>query len=129
MNQLLEPPAACYYRGGSAKTTFEEILLEDLAVPTDQGELESANCDARIKEPRADGGRDAWFFLAACFVFEALIWGKFCLDPIRSYLTRGQASRSPLVSFKHTIPLRLLSSATIPMASLQLALAPPESCT
>lgn len=28
--------------------------------------------------PRADGGRHAWLFLAGCFVFEALIWGKIC---------------------------------------------------
>ena len=26
--------------------------------------------------PRADGGKHAWLFLAGCFVFEALIWGK-----------------------------------------------------
>jgi hypothetical protein len=25
--------------------------------------------------PRADSGKDAWLFLAACFVLEALIWG------------------------------------------------------
>ena len=26
--------------------------------------------------PKADGGRDAWLVLAACFVLEALVWGK-----------------------------------------------------
>lgn len=25
--------------------------------------------------PPVDGGKDAWLFLAACFVIEALIWG------------------------------------------------------
>jgi hypothetical protein len=30
--------------------------------------------------PRADGGRDAWLFLAGCFVFEALIWGESVLS-------------------------------------------------
>lgn len=25
--------------------------------------------------PRADGGKDAWLFLAACFVLEMMIWG------------------------------------------------------
>lgn len=25
--------------------------------------------------PRADGGKDAWTVLAACFVLEALVWG------------------------------------------------------
>jgi hypothetical protein len=27
--------------------------------------------------PAVDSGRDAWLFLAACFVMEALIWGEF----------------------------------------------------
>lgn len=26
--------------------------------------------------PRADGGKEAWLFLAACFVVEALVWGR-----------------------------------------------------
>lgn len=25
--------------------------------------------------PPADGGKEAWLFLAACFIIEALIWG------------------------------------------------------
>jgi len=25
--------------------------------------------------PRADGGKDAWLMLGACFIMEALIWG------------------------------------------------------
>lgn len=25
---------------------------------------------------QADGGKDAWFFLAACFAVEALVWGR-----------------------------------------------------
>jgi hypothetical protein len=27
--------------------------------------------------PQADSGRDAWLFLAACFVVEALVWGRY----------------------------------------------------
>lgn len=27
--------------------------------------------------PQADRGKDAWLFLAGCFMVEALIWGKF----------------------------------------------------
>ena len=27
--------------------------------------------------PPVDGGKDAWLFLAGCFVTEALIWGEF----------------------------------------------------
>lgn len=30
--------------------------------------------------PRADGGKDAWLFLAACFIVEALVWGEFALS-------------------------------------------------
>ncbi len=26
--------------------------------------------------PKADGGKDAWWFLAGCFLIEALTWGK-----------------------------------------------------
>jgi hypothetical protein len=26
--------------------------------------------------PPVDGGKDAWLFLAACFIIEALVWGK-----------------------------------------------------
>lgn len=26
--------------------------------------------------PQADGSKDAWLFLAACFVCEAMVWGK-----------------------------------------------------
>ncbi len=29
--------------------------------------------------PQADGGKEAWMFLAAGFIVEALIWGKFKL--------------------------------------------------
>lgn len=26
--------------------------------------------------PRVDGGKQAWLFLSACFMIEALVWGK-----------------------------------------------------
>ena len=35
-----------------------------------------------VSLPKADGGKDAWFFLAGCFCIEALTWGectKFCI--------------------------------------------------
>jgi hypothetical protein len=31
----------------------------------------------QVNLPRADGGREAWLFLAGCFIIEALVWGKF----------------------------------------------------
>lgn len=30
----------------------------------------------RFSLPRADGGKEAWLFLAAGFTIEALVWGK-----------------------------------------------------
>ena len=27
--------------------------------------------------PPADGGKDAWLFLAGCFMVEALVWGRW----------------------------------------------------
>lgn len=30
--------------------------------------------------PPTDGGKDAWLFLLACFMLEALIWGKQLLQ-------------------------------------------------
>lgn len=32
--------------------------------------------DGLVMVPPADGGKGAWMFLAGCFVFEALVWGK-----------------------------------------------------
>ena len=29
-----------------------------------------------ISPPKADGGKDAWLFLAGCFCIEALTWGE-----------------------------------------------------
>jgi len=30
--------------------------------------------------PQADGGKQAWLFLGACFIVEALVWGKFFIS-------------------------------------------------
>ena len=52
--------------------------------------------------PRADGGKDAWLFLAAGFVVEALVWGSLNSDSsILSRLTFNQDFPSPSVSFKN----------------------------
>ncbi|KAK3671385.1 hypothetical protein LTR78_008663 [Recurvomyces mirabilis] len=53
--------------------------------------------------PRADGGKDAWLFLASCFVLEALIWVFIVLRLEDELLTWRQASPTPSVSFKRTI--------------------------
>ncbi|KAF4628960.1 hypothetical protein G7Y89_g9186 [Cudoniella acicularis] len=44
------------------------VSVEDAENTDGDEENEVANL------PRADGGRDAWLFLAGCFVFEALVW-------------------------------------------------------
>lgn len=35
--------------------------------------------------PPVDRGKDAWLFLAACFVAEALVWGKSLCIPLRLF--------------------------------------------
>ena len=35
-----------------------------------------SNSEVEISLPRADEGKDAWLFLASCFVVEALVWGR-----------------------------------------------------
>ena len=82
--------------------------------------------------PQADTGKDAWLFLAGCFMVEALIWGKFSLvsmaegTPILIY--RRQGFPSPLVSSKNTTP-PIHPSLPNPRALPSLVLPRQESCT
>lgn len=62
-------------QGAAAFTIFETPLSNASTQDLEEGTNGPDNTDINI--PRADGGRDAWFFLAACFVFEALVWGKW----------------------------------------------------
>lgn len=55
-------------------TVLEIQLSKDSTRDLEEGRTSSDNAEDDL--PRADGGKDAWLFLAACFVFEALIWGK-----------------------------------------------------
>ncbi len=62
----------------SLRSEATSILLDDknpdavmVVAPESQLDILINNNNAR----RADGGKDAWFFLAGCFVFEALVWG------------------------------------------------------
>jgi len=43
--------------------------------PDEQAQFENGQLH-EFSLPRADGGKDAWLFLAGCFTLEALIWGK-----------------------------------------------------
>jgi hypothetical protein len=60
-----------------------DIELSTLAVQNDESQdLETLNVFGRAEDgevfslPPADGGKDAWLFLASCVVFEAVSWGK-----------------------------------------------------
>ena len=84
-NASEEPPTAACTNAPSIKE--EEIPLENMPAPlVDNVDLENADpvrptstsSSESAKIPPADGGRDAWLFLAACFIFEALVWGKYC---------------------------------------------------
>lgn len=38
--------------------------------------LDTVEANSGFSLPPTDGGKDAWLFLLACFMLEALIWGK-----------------------------------------------------
>jgi hypothetical protein len=40
----------------------------------------------RPQLPPVDGGKDAWLFLAACFIIEALVWGKSLFSRVDEYI-------------------------------------------
>lgn len=39
------------------------------------------------REPPADGGKDAWLFLAGCFTIEMLLWGESPANSPSAFLT------------------------------------------
>lgn len=98
--------------------------LEDIT----GGDIESSVERQQFSLPRADGGRDAWLFLAATFILEALVWGKLgykssnkskAVDTDIS-LKYHQVFLSVSVFLKHTT--RLMSRFfEIQMVSLPLA--------
>jgi hypothetical protein len=53
----------------------ESDLTMELAA-SENVDLEGGSQEQATKLPRADGGKDAWLFLAGCFVFEDLVWGE-----------------------------------------------------
>ncbi|KAI9741507.1 MAG: hypothetical protein M1818_004313 [Claussenomyces sp. TS43310] len=63
--------------------SLDGIVLNDLSGYTGTGEgategtqrLEAQPSHHEFSLPQADGGKDAWLFLAAGFVVEALVWG------------------------------------------------------
>jgi hypothetical protein len=55
--------------------TSQSNGLADSAFDLDASNFEPADDVDLAYLPRADGGKDAWLFLAACFVLEMMIWG------------------------------------------------------
>lgn len=43
---------------------------------SDASEEICAESTEHPREPQADGGKDAWLFLAGCFTIEMLLWGE-----------------------------------------------------
>ena len=64
----------------------------------DASNFEPANDTDSVYLPQADGGKDAWRFLAACFVLEMMIWGfPFTFGVFQDYYSQhppfqGQAN-------------------------------------
>ena len=60
--------------------------------------------------PPVDGGKDAWLFLAASFVIEALVWGKFpvalCLsiliNCVQAFLSHSVFSKTIIRPMSHS---------------------------
>ena len=60
-----------------SETSFDlrhnnEIELQDMSMVINDN---SPNAELQFFLPRADGGGQAWLFLAGCFAIEALVWG------------------------------------------------------
>ena len=60
-----------------------DIVLQDFSNYLGSNEVEDGRLEAtqnrsgqhEFSLPPADGGKEAWLFLAACFIVEALVWG------------------------------------------------------
>ena len=68
----------------ASTTTLEVHELSSVHLPpaespsptADGSSIEAPGGRQEFSLPPADGGKDAWFFLAAAFVMEGLTWGK-----------------------------------------------------
>lgn len=62
----------------SSQTSTAQPITETMQQNSNKADREKVIA-SRETDPNlspADGGKHAWLFLAGCFVFEALIWGK-----------------------------------------------------
>jgi hypothetical protein len=81
-----------------------DIELSTSPVRNDEGQdLETLNVFGRAEDgevfslPPADGGKDAWLFLASCVIFEAVSWGK----SVASFAQSHASPFFPLTLFTH----------------------------
>jgi hypothetical protein len=77
------------------------------------GQLASSNLEVEAQSPEyhtqfslppADGGKDAWLFLFASFLLEALVWGK-SLPYLVSIIKLLIAFRVPILLWRFSILL------------------------
>ena len=54
---------------------------------SDVTEETCAESTQNSREPQADGGKDAWLFLAGCFTIEMLLWGESPAILLCAFLT------------------------------------------
>lgn len=110
------PPASILQHN---KTSSQDIKDTPHNVESDSSETQDSGEESSL--PLVDRGKDAWFFLAACWVVEAITFGKL-LNPLGWCISLAslmgtyssvseQALVSPLVFSKTTIALMSLSSA------------------
>jgi hypothetical protein len=63
----------------SDTTAVVEIRPED--VEAQRESVSQSQDELGLSIPAPDTSRDAWLFLAACFMMEAMVWGKLMLNP------------------------------------------------
>jgi hypothetical protein len=88
-----------------------DIELSTIAVRNENDQdLETLNVFGRAEDgevfslPPADGGKDAWLFLASCVIFEAVSWGEFVMIFAQVWFSDNifEDFLSVLVSSSHT---------------------------
>jgi hypothetical protein len=124
------------FRQGSIDVSAEESkvgprssssngLPPGLNAPAIEDHLDPGPPSQEFSLPPVDSGKDAWLFLAACFVMEALIWGESRRSnqhwrlPALNYsqvLIHGQDFPLPMEFSRNTILLMhpLLGQVTLP---------------
>lgn len=65
----------------NCRTEFELTSYAEQPTAAASGDIEplhdqSHDSDEGFSLPPTDGGKDAWLCLSACFMLEALLWGK-----------------------------------------------------